>query len=67
MQHPDETLKQTAISCSLLDTYYIPTRYPNGLPGGIGPDIYDGAAAKDALAMADRLMLAVKERLPGYS
>jgi HEPN domain-containing protein len=60
----DEALRQTAISCSILDTYYIPTRYPNGLPGGIGPDIYDNGAAEDALAFAHRVMQAVRERLP---
>ena len=30
---------------SLLDGYYIPTRYPNGLPDGIPADIYNDVAA----------------------
>jgi len=38
----------------LLDTYYIPTRYPNGLPGGIPADAYPKAAAVEAVQMADQ-------------
>jgi HEPN domain-containing protein len=35
-------------SWSLLDGYYIPTRYPNGLPDGIPADVYTRAAAEQA-------------------
>jgi HEPN domain-containing protein len=28
-------------SAKKLDQYYIPTRYPNGLPGGVPPRYYD--------------------------
>ncbi len=38
----------------LLDTYYIPTRYPNGLPGGIPADAYPKIAAVEAVQMADQ-------------
>lgn len=37
---------------SLLDGYYIPTRYPNGLPDGIPARIYTEEAARGAVALA---------------
>ncbi len=36
----------------LLDSYYIPTRYPNGLPDGIPADVFTKEAAVGAVAMA---------------
>ena len=38
---------------SLLDGYYIPTRYPNGLPGGIPAEVYTQDAALGAVALAE--------------
>lgn len=43
-----ELLKRIAI----LDTHYIPTRYPNGLPAGIPADVYNGAASEQAMELA---------------
>jgi HEPN domain-containing protein len=37
---------------SLLDGYYIPTRYPNGLPDGIPAEVYTKDAALTAVALA---------------
>lgn len=39
-------------SWSILDGYYVPTRYPNGLPDGIPADVYTQQAAADAVALA---------------
>jgi len=39
---------------SLLDKYYIPTRYPNGLPGGIPKDAFDKVEAERAVDIARR-------------
>lgn len=41
-----------ARSWSILDGYYIPTRYPNGLPDGIPADVYTQQAATDAVDLA---------------
>jgi HEPN domain-containing protein len=41
-----------ARSWSMLDGYYIPTRYPNGLPGGIPADVFGQQAAADAVGLA---------------
>ncbi|TDA68730.1 MAG: HEPN domain-containing protein [Clostridia bacterium] len=37
---------------SVLDGYYIPTRYPNGLPDGIPAQVYNQKAACEAVALA---------------
>ena len=37
---------------SLLDGYYIPTRYPNGLPDGIPANVFTEEAARGAVALA---------------
>ena len=41
-----------ARSWSILDGYYIPTRYPNALPDGIPADVYTHHAAADAVELA---------------
>jgi HEPN domain-containing protein len=38
---------------SLLDGYYIPTRYPNGLPDGIPAEVYTHEAAAGAVSLAE--------------
>jgi HEPN domain-containing protein len=38
---------------SLLDSYYIPTRYPNGLPDGIPAEVYTSESALSAVALAE--------------
>jgi HEPN domain-containing protein len=45
---------------SLLDGYYIPTRYPNGLPDGIPAEVYTEEAAKSDLALAEEAVNYVK-------
>ena len=37
---------------NILDTFYIPTRYPNGLPDGIPADAYTVDAANNAVKIA---------------
>jgi HEPN domain-containing protein len=49
---------------SLLDGYYIPTRYPSGLPDGIPADVYTQDAALGAVALAKEAVEWVKECLP---
>jgi HEPN domain-containing protein len=43
-----------------LDAYYIPTRYPNGLAGGLPFEAYGPNQSADALAMADEVLAAVR-------
>ncbi|MFC1923203.1 HEPN domain-containing protein [Chloroflexota bacterium] len=46
---------------SLLEGYYIPTRYPNGLPDGIPAEVFTEEAAKSAVALADEAVNYAKE------
>lgn len=59
----DSTLVQLK-SARRLDDYYIPTRYPNGLPGGVPSQYYDDVdEAKDAVSLCDSVVTGVAERL----
>jgi len=48
-----------------LDGYYIPTRYPNGLPDSIPARVYTRGAATEALRLADLTLELVREKLHG--
>jgi len=44
----------------ILDSYYIPTRYPNGLPDDIPARVYNRAASEGALALAEAAVAQVE-------
>lgn len=46
-----------------LDGYYIPTRYPNGLPDGIPSEVYTEQASTGAVALATEAVEAIAERI----
>lgn len=46
-----------------LDKYYIPTRYPNGLPGGIPAEAYTEDDARIALSLASQILEFVAQKL----
>jgi HEPN domain-containing protein len=46
-----------------LDAYYIPTRYPNGLPNTIPARVYTRSAAQETVRMADQVLDLVRRRL----
>ena len=48
---------------SVLDQYYIPTRYPNGLPGGVPYKTYTKRQAADAVAVARSIIELAREKL----
>ena len=49
-------LADLAGDAGLLDQYYVPTRYPNGLPGGVPSESYGEAQAVSAIAAAERIL-----------
>jgi HEPN domain-containing protein len=59
--HP--TLEALRDGCRLLDQYYVPTRYPNALPGGVPHRSYTEAQGREALAICEGLVQAVREEL----
>ena len=46
----------------ILDSYYVPPRYPNGLPDGIPADVYNRTGAQGALALAEDVLRQVEAR-----
>jgi HEPN domain-containing protein len=54
---------ELASSWSLLDSYYIPTRYPNGLPDSIPARVFTENAARDAVRMAGEAVEFVRSEI----
>lgn len=46
-----------------LDKYYVPTRYPNGLPGGIPSQAFSPEDSALAIRMSARVLDFVRQRL----
>jgi len=40
---------------SILDGYYVPTRYPNSLPDSIPAKVYTSMAAREAVILAEKI------------
>jgi len=47
------------MQAAALDRFYIPTRYPNGLPGGIPAESYSEEDGKQAIEMAEAVLAVV--------
>lgn len=52
-------------AAGILDQYYVPTRYPNGLPGGVPYEAFARGQAEAAVEDAGRFVGVAKERLRG--
>lgn len=61
----DPAFTEKGASWSVLDGYYVPTRYPNTLPDSIPARVYTQHAAREAVAMATEVVDFVEQRLPG--
>jgi HEPN domain-containing protein len=48
---------------SILDGYYVPTRYSNSLPDSIPAKVYTQDAAKEAVQLAEEIVLTVSKRI----
>jgi HEPN domain-containing protein len=59
----DTDFEQLRGTVAPLDGYYVPTRYPNGLPDSIPARVYTQGAAEDALRMADQVLQTVQQKL----
>jgi HEPN domain-containing protein len=58
----DPAFSQLDPKASPLDKYYIPTRYPNALPGGIPSKAFDENDAKSAIRLTKEVIDFVKSR-----
>jgi HEPN domain-containing protein len=59
----DERFSALARDVAVLDRFYIPTRYPNGLPGGIPAEAYLAEDSHRALSLAEQAITFVAQRL----
>lgn len=59
----DSQFKSFKKTAAPLDKYYIPTRYPNALPGGIPKEAFDAEDAKRAISTAKVVIEFVTERI----
>ena len=59
----DNSFSELINTGALLDKYYIPTRYPNGLPGGIPKNAFDQVEAKRAIEITKRIIEQVSSRI----
>jgi HEPN domain-containing protein len=58
----DPEFNQLELKAGSLDKYYIPTRYPNALPGGIPSKAFDENDAKNAIRLTKEVIDFVKSR-----
>ena len=56
----DTDFKRSIEDWAILDSYYIPTRYPNGLPDDIPARVYNQDAAEKALSLAEGVVSKVE-------
>jgi len=52
----DKRFGEYGLDAAFLDRFYVPTRYPNGLPGGIPGRAFRAKDAKETLAAASRIL-----------
>jgi HEPN domain-containing protein len=58
----DKELKKFSRNCKRLDRHYIPTRYPDGLPGGTPHENYTEEDADESINMAKEVIGAISAK-----
>jgi len=61
----DHQFKSLKSRCSILDRYYIPTRYPDALPGMLPEGLPQKEDAEEALETLRKIMDFVEKKLKG--
>jgi len=59
----DKEFDEKVKTWSILDGYYVSTRYPNGLPDGIPANVYTSRAAVDACGIAEEIVDFVRQKI----
>jgi len=59
----DESFLIIENEARLLEKYYIPTRYPDALPGAIPSEAFDENDAKSAISMTSKIIELVQSKL----
>ena len=60
----EPSIEEAAPRWAVLDSYYVPTRYPNSVPGNIPARVYTAEAAQSALALASEVVAWVQRYVP---
>lgn len=60
----EQSLLNLLADCAIVDQYYIPTRYPDSIPGGLATGLPGKVEAKEAVEIAQRLLAAITPKLP---
>ncbi len=60
----DSTFGVYRAACIVVDQYYIPTRYPDGVPGGLADGLPSETEAREALNAAEEVFRFVAIQLP---
>lgn len=56
-------IAELRVSAGMLDQYYVPTRYPNGLPGGVPFEAFGESQAAEAIEKAGYFIAFAKAHL----
>jgi HEPN domain-containing protein len=59
----DEDLERIRRKAATLDTYYIPTRYPSGLPGGIPAEAFEKRDADRAIEISEDVIKVIEVKM----
>jgi HEPN domain-containing protein len=59
----DKEFAEKLKTWSILDSYYVSTRYPNGLPDGIPANVYTSRAALEACGTAQEVVNFIKQKI----
>lgn len=57
----DKSFELLRREVAILDTFYIPTRYPNGLPDSIPARVFTKKSAVEALKLTEKVVTLVKK------
>jgi HEPN domain-containing protein len=58
-----DLLKEFIDEIKLLDAFYIPTRYPDGIPGSLTEGLPDKKDAESSLSIAEKIFNVMKEEI----
>ena len=62
----DKSFSHLIDKISILDGYYLPTRYPNSLPSNIPKNVYNEKSARESLELANRTIKFVSKKMLRY-
>ncbi len=60
----DQAFSQFLADCAVVDQYYIPTRYPDSVPGNAQLDSPNASKAEEAITASERILRFVAQHVP---